>query len=250
MSDFLTSIKAALYDRAVNPLFGIFTTVWVICNYKMFVILFSGLDAISKVTYIQYVLYPKDDFWTWVSVLIAPCIFTVASIYIYPLISKPVFQKLATDKATLINMKLVIDERLREEKIAAITRLSSEQRVKYQRQVDDLNLDVARYRSALDDAQKEIMELKNTSEGIDDSESNIKKYAGVSLSQDELDSLNAMQQAPFLRAKVAKLPLRERHIIDRLEELNLIEHDENYIYLQTTAKGRACLVAAGYDLLE
>uniref|UniRef100_UPI001D026045 hypothetical protein n=1 Tax=Aliarcobacter butzleri TaxID=28197 RepID=UPI001D026045 len=42
MKDIINSFKAHLYERTSSPLIGTFIFYWIICNYKLIMIIFDG----------------------------------------------------------------------------------------------------------------------------------------------------------------------------------------------------------------
>jgi len=67
MQDIINSFKAHLYDRTSSPIIGSFIFYWLICNYKMVVVLFDktlnsdekfkAIDYYIKMILFQYFLY-------------------------------------------------------------------------------------------------------------------------------------------------------------------------------------------------
>ena len=101
MDDILKSIKAFLYERTVSPLFGAFTLSWVIWNYSIIIIIFSGSGFENKLLAIH-------DYYSAVSLnlfkfniaingalvhsLFFPSVLTAIYLYVYPIIAEPVYE--------------------------------------------------------------------------------------------------------------------------------------------------------------
>lgn len=99
MEDAIKSIKAHLYDRVVSPLSGAFIFSWVIWNYKLIIIIFSSATLAEKFKFINQFYSGSIDFYNYTfslnSFLLGVCIpfFTaIAYIYLYPIISLPIYK--------------------------------------------------------------------------------------------------------------------------------------------------------------
>ena len=65
MQDIINSFKAHLYDRTSSPLVGSFIFYWLLCNYKLVVVLLdSDLKANEKFDLIK-TLYPQEVLTLW-----------------------------------------------------------------------------------------------------------------------------------------------------------------------------------------
>ncbi|MGD9554651.1 MAG: hypothetical protein AB7D96_08500 [Arcobacteraceae bacterium] len=92
MQDIINSFKAHLYERTSSPLIGAFIFYWLICNYKMIIILFdNSLNSQNKFLEIDK-LYEKDIFILWnynipLNGLLIPVLITLLYLLIFPFIS-------------------------------------------------------------------------------------------------------------------------------------------------------------------
>ncbi|WP_375725166.1 hypothetical protein LXN10_07115 [Arcobacter sp. KX21116] len=92
MKDIINSFKASLYERTSSPLIGAFIFYWLVCNYKMIVVLFDDkIDSSKKFLSIND-LY-MNDFFHGIPLngLIYPLIVTLIYILIFPWISNFIF---------------------------------------------------------------------------------------------------------------------------------------------------------------
>lgn len=64
MQDIINSFKAHLYERTSSPLVGSFIFYWLICNYKLIIVLFSDLQPNEKFMEIAD-LYPQKTITLW-----------------------------------------------------------------------------------------------------------------------------------------------------------------------------------------
>lgn len=99
MEDAIKSIKAHLYDRVVSPLSGAFILSWVVWNYKLIVIVFSSDTLPEKFKFIEQLYSGGIDFFsiaiplnTFVVGAFLPLLTAIVYIYVYPLISLPVYR--------------------------------------------------------------------------------------------------------------------------------------------------------------
>jgi hypothetical protein len=149
VSDFIDSIKAALYDRAVSPLFGTFVVAWLLCNYKVPLIIFSDMDVHGKISYIDYILYP-DPWIALLPLLVFPGLATLVAIYLYPLVSRPVFQHFMNNKNRLRSIKNQSDDSIQGEKIIKLRRVNSELRIEGQREIEVRDDEIERLKKVIE----------------------------------------------------------------------------------------------------
>lgn len=92
MEDFAKSIKAYLYDKTSSPLFGAFLLSWLIWNFRLVLISFSSISVFEKIDYIE--MYFSGNYLTGYLIhsIIAPGLLTLFYIYVYPVISIPIYK--------------------------------------------------------------------------------------------------------------------------------------------------------------
>lgn len=164
MSDFINSLKAILYDRAVSPLFGTFAVAWALCNYKFIVVLLTTMEVDAKFIYIDKILYP-DFLWAAVKLIVMPTIGTLAAIFVYPRLAKPVFEHVSEEKAALRKIKQKNDDSILDDKLRRLQRLLTDQRIEHDK--------------ALDVRDEEVTRLKNIVEQLTKSNSDINEALRV-----------------------------------------------------------------------
>jgi hypothetical protein len=109
MGEYIQSIKAHLYDRAVSPLFGTFVASWAAWNYQFLLVLFSSMEATEKLSYISAALYPTLDAKLTTGALY-PLLTTVVFIFGYPLAAKPVYRYVRKQQQALLAIKRAIED--------------------------------------------------------------------------------------------------------------------------------------------
>ncbi len=88
--DAVTSIRGALQERAVSPLAGTWALSWAVINYKFFLIVFSELEVNAKMNMIEAVVF-LPDWANWQRLLLYPSISAIFFIFVFPLLSRPVY---------------------------------------------------------------------------------------------------------------------------------------------------------------
>lgn len=85
------SIKAALYDRTVSPLFGAFLISWLAWNHRFVVVLLSSMDVAEKFSYIDENIY--GTWWPLVgNAFLLPLLTALFFIFAYPYPAKYVYE--------------------------------------------------------------------------------------------------------------------------------------------------------------
>ena len=90
IEDLEKSMKATLYDRLTSPLIGSYITAWCLCNYKVFLIIFSELTYQDKIAAIDK-LFCGWQVYCWRYGV--PLLWAAFYILIYPVIAKFVFER-------------------------------------------------------------------------------------------------------------------------------------------------------------
>lgn len=98
MKDFINSFKAHLYDRTKSPFLGAFIFYWLICNYKLVMIIFDNNMKIENKFELIKSLYPQEkisildifDIYYYILLgngLLVPLLITLAYILVLPFVS-------------------------------------------------------------------------------------------------------------------------------------------------------------------
>lgn len=83
MKEVLDSLTTTLRERLVSPLAGAFIVSWLIINYKVVVVLTSGMKPHVKFPYIEDFIW-RDSYGLWMNCLVYPAIAALLYILIYP----------------------------------------------------------------------------------------------------------------------------------------------------------------------
>lgn len=109
MQDIINSFKAHLYDRTSNPLVGSFIFYWLICNYKLVIVLLDGdLKANEKFDLID-TLYPTF-IESGLTGFLLPLVLTLAYIYIVPYPAKKIYEFWKSNQKEIQEIKQKIDD--------------------------------------------------------------------------------------------------------------------------------------------
>ncbi|WP_108062125.1 hypothetical protein [Poseidonibacter lekithochrous] len=103
MKDIVNSFKAHLYERTSSPLIGAFIFYWVVCNYKLVMIILDGDMKVNEKFDLIKTLYPQNIWTPWEGFdihystllgngLLMPLIITLIYIFIIPYPSKFIYK--------------------------------------------------------------------------------------------------------------------------------------------------------------
>lgn len=65
MKDIINSFKAHLYERTSSPLIGAFIFYWIICNYKLIMIIFDDDMKLNEKFDLIKTIYPQEKITLW-----------------------------------------------------------------------------------------------------------------------------------------------------------------------------------------
>ncbi|WP_271270848.1 hypothetical protein [Aliamphritea hakodatensis] len=121
MDDIIQSFKAYMYDRIASPLVGSLIAAWLISNYKLILIAFSGgadlkekLDNISlyfseiEIRILDWYTFTMDGYLY--HNFVVPAYFVFLYIVMFPYIAKPVYQLSLKNKKKLKEARDLIQE--------------------------------------------------------------------------------------------------------------------------------------------
>lgn len=91
LGESLSSLRQQMLERTENPFFGSFIISWLLWNYQAVLVLFSDMNVIGKLNFIDSALYPT----TW-DILIRglglPLLTAALYIFVYPFPSRWIFR--------------------------------------------------------------------------------------------------------------------------------------------------------------
>lgn len=146
-NEFVTSIKAALYDRAKSPLLGAWSLSWIAINHNIPIIIFSNADPIQKIFLIDKQLYPNFEYFLLHSIIL-PLLSTIFFIFVYPYPAKFAYEYSREKQRELKYIKQKIEDE---------TPLTLEESRKIKAESFKIQLDLEKQ---LDQKDREISQLK------------------------------------------------------------------------------------------
>ena len=103
------SIKADLYERASSPLFGAFSFSWAVWNWKLLLVIISGMKVSDKISYIDGTLY-----YGWLQpisfLFLGPLVSAGLFIYLYPFPARYAFKYTKEEQKKLKVIKVEVEE--------------------------------------------------------------------------------------------------------------------------------------------
>jgi F0F1-type ATP synthase membrane subunit b/b' len=162
MNEYLTSIKAYLYDRTSSPLFGAFVLSWLGWNYKFVLVISSGMEVEKKINYISEKLYPHVLSYLGIGILV-PFLTAMFFLIFYPLLAQPFYIYSKKRQKILTNFKIKIenDEVIDPEKAREIKLLVHKQKVEFEKTLE-------RSDALISDLQSQNRELRLRLENTED----------------------------------------------------------------------------------
>lgn len=163
MNEYLTSIKAHLYDRAVSPFFGAFVFSWISWNYQFLMIVFSDLNVHEKINYISNNLYPYSEEWLRVGVVL-PFLSALAFILLYPLIALPTFLYSRKAQKILHDLKQKIDgEKLLSKKESReLRKVLFLHQIQFQEEIDKKDVQIEQLKNILEAHNVRVEQSKSS----------------------------------------------------------------------------------------
>lgn len=161
LDDFVKSMRAALYERTASPLFGVLSLSWLLWNYRLVIVLFSGMSIPEKFAYVDDVLYPPT-LRTFAILVVGPLITAALVLFVYPYPSKWVFRFWRNRQRELSAIKQEIEDQtpLTIEQAREIRRQVVAIQLEHDRQVQRGSEEEKRLKQAVADRQEQVDKLE------------------------------------------------------------------------------------------
>jgi len=182
MEDIFKSIKAYLYDRAASPLIGAFIVAWSVWNYRIGIIVFGGGDRPVEEIFSQidnlYATHQITAFGISLPVngvffhgAFVPTILTLIYIYVYPWISKPVYEHSLRKQKELREIKQESENNrlLSVEESRGIYRRLAELQAKHEEEIDTYEKQVASLNETIKQLEAELSSEVNQADKLRES---------------------------------------------------------------------------------
>ena len=248
LNDLITSAKETLLDRLTSPLIGSFVLAWPLWNYKFLVILLSSNSVTVTFHLIETVAFRSGWEVAWRGVL-APLASALAYVFLYPYPATWVFRFVRTHQAKLNRIKQDIEgsELLSVDESRALRKAVRAELDAVERRNDGLENENRRMRSAVEQLEKELREVRAAAP------TSVEEIS-VTMADDELRALYELaklidQPDSGGRARfdqiAAHLDLTRtmtEYLLDGLKARSFVFEDGSDYEL--TAKGRKALMTA------
>lgn len=153
LTELWESIKLGLSERLTSPLMGTYIVSWLICNYRI-VLIIVGTGAVDKkLGLLDRQIY---EFWWQVPyVFLFPLALTLFYIFFYPKIAKPVYERRLKNIRDLTEIRRKIDnETPMSEEVGRRLRLD------YYEQQEKFKTERARYEQTISDLRTELESVR------------------------------------------------------------------------------------------
>lgn len=234
------SIRAQLYERAVSPLMGSFLVSWCLWNYKIILVILSGLTIQEKLSFIDTI-----HFSNWVLIatygLLYPLATSVAYIIFYPHPAKYFFEYSSRRQKELSDLKKTIHEEslLSVADSRELNRKIFQLENEYQKELDSKDLEITHLKALVKDSTGSELSNNSVLDQISDSKGSSYELTAL---QDEMLSLlghldgESVGENHFHNELDAR-PIAIRHALQELLDFNYIAITKNGYY-EITHKGR------------
>lgn len=91
MEEVFKSIKDSLVERFGSPFIGTFFISWIICNYKFWLIFFSGRDVLEKFDLFEAIIFNDLLKYFLIEGFLLPLIITLLYIFAYPSLDRRIY---------------------------------------------------------------------------------------------------------------------------------------------------------------
>lgn len=173
MDDLLTSIKAQLYERVASPLTVSFVLAWCGWNYRLIVILLSGMAPPDKFHMIDGALYP--DTWTWwLYKILGPLLTSLLYVFVYPFPERWAFKWAKQKQRDLKTIQAALDS-----DVPLTPEQSRELRLKCKKAVEQTQAIVHEYEERVAQLDQELSALKADIERKHDQIRQLERRAGL-----------------------------------------------------------------------
>ncbi len=231
MQDIINSFKAHMYDRTSSPIIGSFIFYWLICNYKMVVVLFDKtLNSDEKFVAID-LLY-KDDIISIFSLLdvsitgvILPIVITLVYVLVFPFISNLIYQGWIYHQNKL--KEISNGKVLTKKEFGDLQQKFVELELSFDDKFNKKDTEILQLKSSIETKDKLIFEYQSKIETL---ESKIvqdnKDYQGI-----RNDYLNSENNLNKMKDESSKLRNKIKELEEILEKNNPLHLDEKEIQI-------------------
>ncbi|MFX4211177.1 hypothetical protein ACOL2Y_02070 [Aliarcobacter butzleri] len=188
MKDIINSFKAHLYERTSSPLIGAFIFYWIICNYKLIMIIFDGEMKLNEKFDLIKTIYPQEKITLWNGFdiyyqillgngLLIPLIITLIYILLLPYASNYIYSLWIKHQN---NLKKISNEKvLTKKEFGDLQRRFTELELSFDDTFSKKDNENLKLKKLLDDKEILILDLQNK----------IKEYEHLSITDEKYNKL-------------------------------------------------------------
>ncbi|MFW2591409.1 hypothetical protein ACN5PC_05755 [Aliarcobacter butzleri] len=170
MKDIINSFKAHLYERTSSPLIGTFIFYWIICNYKLIMIIFDGEMKLNEKFDLIKTIYPQEKITLWngfniyyqillANGLLIPLIITLIYILLLPYASNYIYSLWIKHQN---NLKKISNEKvLTKKEFGDLQRRFTELELSFDDTFSKKDNENLKLKKLLDDKEILILDLQN-----------------------------------------------------------------------------------------
>jgi len=235
------SIKTAVVERTVSPLFGSFVLSWSVWNYRFFMAVLSDLKFKEKLDYIDQVLFRTSEDY-FLRGFFYPLVTTALVIYAYPYPAKWTFEFWRKRQRELKELRQRIDEEtpLTVEESRQVRKQMAEERLEHEKSLKQKDDEISILQSRLHNPVNSEAQPSTPPRPFSD------------LSPECIEILRLLAKHNGIRAEalifetIKKPRIEVQHYLDVLKQKNLIffHPDElnSYARYELTEGGRQAAV--------
>jgi hypothetical protein len=240
-SGMIDSVKSAVLERSVSPLFGSFLLSWCAWNYRFILTIFSDLKLNEKLDFIDTVLFPNTSAYIYHG-LLYPLATTAFIIFIYPFPAKWTFQFWRKRQRELRIIRQTIDDEtpLTLEESRELRKQMLQQKIEYGDEIKRKDEEIELLRKAPKTPQKTESPVPATPKPRFELPSECIEILGLMAKGD-----GRIGEEPLF-SKISKPKVAVQSFIDILTQKNLISREkvpgEQVWYYILTQTGRAAVM--------
>lgn len=175
MKDIINSFKAHLYERTSSPLLGSFIFYWIICNYKLIMIIFDGEMKLNEKFDLIKTIYPQEKITLWNGFdiyyqilfgngLLIPLIITLIYILLLPFASNYIYSLWIKHQNKL---KKISNERvLTKKEFGDLQKRFTELELSFDDVFSKKDIEINSLKELLDNKEKINLQIKNNLDAI------------------------------------------------------------------------------------
>ncbi|MFY4782797.1 hypothetical protein ACOTWN_06220 [Aliarcobacter butzleri] len=228
MKDIINSFKAHLYERTSSPLIGAFIFYWIICNYKLIMIIFDGEMKLNEKFDLIKTIYPQEKITLWNGFdiyyqillgngLLIPLIITLVYILLLPFMSNKIYSLWINHQNDL--KKRSNEKVLTKKEFGDLQRRFTELELSFDDVFSKKDIEINNLKELLDNKEKINLQIKNNLDAIN--QKHIEEINSLTIKhKDQNDEIQRLTD---------KIKEIENNIVVENSDTSLITMEEYYL---------------------